>query len=75
MVNQKNVSERQVSAQYSYHYTTKKVHMQNILFGADSRYSTPETARISIFRGKISIVFRYSTPEITRIGISGGESE
>ena len=51
MVNQKNVSGRQASAQYSYHYTTKKVQMQNILSVADSRYGTPEITRISISGG------------------------
>ena len=51
MVNQKNVSGRQASAQYSYHYTTKKVQMQNILSVADSHYGTPEITRISISGG------------------------
>ncbi|RGD65055.1 hypothetical protein DXA98_06695 [Lachnospiraceae bacterium OF09-6] len=36
------------------------------------RCGTPEMTRISIFRGKISIVFRYSTPKITRINIFRG---
>lgn len=52
MVNQKNVSKRQASDQYSYHYTTKKVQMQNILSVADSCYGTPEITRISISGGE-----------------------